>query len=486
MKNAHMRKRYKHNLSHYNLNTGDLGQILPIAQYDVLPGDTVQQATNVLIRMSTLAVPVMHPVQVGIYSFFTPNRILDDNWEDFITGAGATPPATFTLNNSAYTLAKAMGLDPTCGEAVNAYHFYAYNMIRNEYFMDKDIQTPQALASASVIPACWNKDHFTTIRASAQQGTAVAMPLGDTAPIIGLGVENANAAAGAQTVRETDGTSTTAYTDGWNSSTQHIIAEEDPSNANYPNIRADLSNATGATVSEFLESLAMQSYAEARNKYGDTYTDYLRYLGVNPRDSRLQRPEFLGGGRSMIQFSEVLNQSATTGDLGDMGGHGIAAVRTPKFRRFIPEHGVINTVMVVRPLHMLGNGIGKNYLKSAKEDYYQHELRNIGDQEVLNKEIYSSHSTPDGTFGYAPRYDEYRHIPNIVGNEMLDAVYDDYHFARLFTSDPALNDTYVKCQPSQRCFADGGTNANFLFMANHNIVARRPVPREPVPMGGLL
>lgn len=480
MKN--MKKRYKHNLGHYALTTGNLGEIIPISQYDVLPGDTVQHGTNVLLRMSTLVAPVMHPVQVGIYSFFTPNRILDDNWEDFVTGAGATPPPTITANNASYTLLKAMGLNPNSGEDINAYHVYAYNMIRNEYFMDKDIQTPLALSAKTIAEACWNKDMFTTIRPTAQQGTAVSLPLGDEAPIkYGDSITGTDREGKFVVYDPINTGSEWSYGDTAGVDTGSITQAVDSGN-----LKADLASATGATVSDFMEALAMQSYAEARNRYGESYVDYLRYLGVNPRDSRLQRPEYLGGGRTMIQFSEVLNQSATTGDLGDMGGHGIASVRTPKFRRFIPEHGTVSTVMVVRPLHMLGNGIPKRYLKTAKEDYYQHELRNISDQEVLNKEIYDSHTTPDGVFGYGRRYDEYRAEPNLICNEMRDAVYDDYHLARIFTSDPALNSTYVKCQPSDRIFADAGTNDNFLVMANHNVVARRMVPLDPKPMGGIL
>lgn len=479
MKN--MRKRYKHNLSHYNLTTGDLGQIIPVSQYDVIPGDTIQQSTNVLLRMSTLVAPVMHPVQIGIYSFFTPYRILDDNFEDMITGAGSTPPPTVTANSSNHALLKAMGINPTCGLDINAYHVYAYNMIRNEYFLDKDIQTPSSLSQLFLLRACWNKDYFTTARATAQQGTAVSLPLGTEAPIkydaklSGTGGDM----DGKFVLADPTATSEWGYGDTYGADTGDLTDQ-------VQNIYTDLSSASGATISDFMEALALQSYAEARNRYGDTYTDYLRYLGINPKDSRLQRPEFLGGGRSMVQFSEVLNQSATTGDLGDTGGHGIAAVRTPKFRRFIPEHGVINTVMVVRPLHMIANGLPRCYMKTSKEDYYQHELRNIGDQELLNQEVYSSHTTPTGTFGYVPRYDEYRHQPNLVCNEMLDAVYDDYHMARIFTSDPALNTTYIGCTPSDRSFADGGTNSNFLVMANHNVVARRMVPRNPKPMGGLL
>lgn len=476
-----MAKRYKHNLGHYNIGAGNMGEIIPISQYDVIPGDTIQQSTNVLVRMSTLVRPVMHPVSVGIFSFFTPNRILDSNFEDMITGAGATPPPTITPSSSADTLVSAMGVNHSYGSPINAYHIYAYNKIRNEFFMDKDIDSDIGLANKAILTACWNKDYFTTIRASAQQGTAVSLPLGDEAPlkygdvISGTDYEDKFVVYDAATSVQEWSQGATAGVDSGN-----LLA------GSSGNLKVDLSAATGATVSDFMEALAMQSYAEARNRYGETYVDYLRYLGINPRDSRLQRPEYLGGGRSMIQFSEVLNQSATTGDLGDMGGHGIAAVRTPSFRRFIPEHGVINTVMVIRPLNMIVNGVPRCYLKSTKEDYYQHELRNIGDQEVTNKEIYDQHSTPDGIFGYAQRYDEYRFQPNLVCGEMRDAIYDDYHIGRIFTSDPALNSSYIHCYPSERVFADAGTNSNFLFMANHKVTARRRVPREPNTLGGLL
>ena len=171
----------------------------------------------------------------------------------------------------------------------------------------------------------------------------------------------------------------------------------------------------------------MQKYKEARARYGSRYVEYLRYLGVTPKDGRLDRPEYLAGGKSYINISEVLNTGDGTGTIGDLVGHGISAVQTNKYNRFIEEHGYIMTMMSLRPVCMYGKGIQRKYTKTAKEDYFHKELERIGAQEIYNKEIYSQHGTPEGVFGYTDRYREYREEQNIITGEMVASDEDEWH-----------------------------------------------------------
>jgi hypothetical protein len=223
--------------------------------------------------------------------------------------------------------------------------------------------------------------------------------------------------------------------------------------------------------------------------YGSRYTEYLRYLGVKASDSRLQRPEYLGGGSATIQFSEVLQSAAAAGDspVGALRGHGIGAMRSNRYRRFIEEHGFILTLFSAVPKAIYMQGTARLWQRQTKEDFWQKELEHIGQQEVYTDELYGAYNE-DGTrkvFGYQNRYDEYREIHSTVsgqfrGNEKY------WHLAREFANEPVLNADFIKANPSARIFADPGTSSRqaqqMYIMANHSIQARRLLSRNGNPI----
>lgn len=484
-------KRTKHSLSHYKLATLDMGKLVPVAVVEVLPGDTVQMASSALIRVSPLMAPVMHPVSVRIHHWYVPNRIIWDGWEDFITGgpdgiggdSGAYP--TIQANGIAKDLGDYFGLPVGVSKAVSALPFRAYAKIFNEHYRDQDLvpELPETTASGvdavtlqSVQNIAWEKDQFTAARPWSQKGPDVSLPLGVTAPV------NSNDVP--PFWRNTQGIDHT-----FNSAANNVqIAQSAPADTaggdwrfgSRTGLVADLSNATAANVNDIRRAFALQRYQEARAMYGSRFTEYLRYLGIRSSDARLQRPEYLGGGKQTISFSEVLRTGAeSTAPIGEMAGHGIAAMRSRRFRRFIEEHGHIISLMSVRPRTMYVQGVERMWSRRVKEDYWQRELENIGQEEVYRGEVFSDGTANDDIlFGFNDRYYSYRHVRSSVAGDFRTTL-NFWHMARDFATAPVLNQDFVECDPSKRIHAVQTEDVLWCMISN-SIQARRMVRRPGI------
>lgn len=487
-------KRSKFSLSSSKLLSCDMGELVPINLVEVLPGDSIQQATSALVRCAPLLAPVMHRADVRIHHWYVPNRILWEEWEDFITGgsdgmdASVFPTITIGGGSGAAvgSLADYLGIPVGVNNIeVSALPFRAYAMIYNEWYRDQDLQTelaislasgPDSTTSTALKNIGWEKDYFTSARPWEQKGPSITIPLGTNAPVVGIGVQD-GATASSNQWRDTKGDS---YTDNsWTQVNGLRVKATSAGNSgasNHPEIYADLSGASAVTINILREAMALQRFEEARARYGSRYTEYLRYLGVRSSDARLQRPEYLGGGKTVIQFSEVLQTAEGTAPVGEMRGHGISALRTNRYRRFFEEHGYVITLLSIRPKTVYTQGLFRTWNRRAKEDFWQRELQHIGQQEILNKEVYAAHASPDATFGFQDRYDEYRRAESSVAGEFRDSVLDYWHLAREFGSSPALNASFVECVPSDRIFA-AQENDTLYIMANHSIQARRLVAR---------
>lgn len=479
-------KRNKFNLSFYKLLTANMGKLIPVGWFEVLPGDTVQQRTSALIRVSPLEAPIMHPVKVRFHHWFVPNRLIWDDFEDFITGGetGLSAPIHPYCTKDYFattegSLADYLGIPPATYASAfkwNALPVRAYGLIFNEHYRDQQLTTARTVAknsgqdvttSGSVDNVCWEKDYFTTCRPEATLGSSVTVPV-ESASVLGIGVVGGAGATGVA-VNES-GTGADTYADAWAAATAgDVYVEEDPASAGMPLVRTE---ETTIDINDLKLSLALQRYQDARNKYGARYVEYLRYLGVRSSDARLQKPEYLGGGRQILQFSEVL-QSDTA--VGTMYGHGIGALRTNAYRRFFEEHGIVMTLMSVVPKSIYASAVPRPFLREVKEDYFQKELAHIGDQEVTNREVYSEHSSYSAVFGYQQRYDEYRGLLSGIAGDFHSGL-DHWHMARIYASDPALNDTFVSCSPTDRIYS-ATTYDQLYAMVNHSIVARRMIPK---------
>lgn len=478
-------RRYKHILSHYNIATCDMGEMPPVGCTEVLPGDTIQGTSSVFIRLQPQLAPIMHPVRAETFSFFVANRILDDNWENFITGGpdGANnydlPKLNVTPNEG--DPLDYMGVTPGTTNDVLAYPIYAMNKIWNEWFRDQDLQAERSLSDTSMPRAGWRDDYFVHSRPWVQKGPQVTIPLAGSANVrpkvsgttqvnwftAGDGVTGPSATAGGAGVSLRTGNAAATTPINW---------------ADDPGLIADLTQATGIDPLELRTALSIQRYQENRARYGSRFTEYLRFLGIRASDQRLQRPELLGGGRSMLMFSEVLQSftdsaAPASGPLGKMGGHGVSALRNRPWRRFFEEHGWIITFLVVRPMGVYTQGIPKHFLRKVKEDYWQKELEFIGQEEINNKEIYGAGNT--NTFGYVDRYQSYRQQFNRVSGNFRTTL-KFHHLAREFTQQPVLNSDFVTCNPTKRIFAEQTQDSMWCLVRN-GLVARRLVTNRPTP-----
>lgn len=492
-------RRSKHSLSHYKLLTMKMGQLVPIAWFEALPGDTIQQATSALVRCAPLVTPVMHPVNVRIHHWFVPNRIIWDHWENFITGGpdgmdATAHPYLQTGSVPVSSLSDYLGVPTTAlgSTRLSALPYRAYAMIWNEYYRDEDLQTPVVVSTADgldsttsvALQQCsWEKDYLTSSRPWEVKGPSITLPLGTSAPVNRV----SNAANAWQMFNLGNNTAQGAATVTTNASglLQSVaLGSLDPRGG----LIADLSSATAVTINTLRKALASQRFEEARARYGSRYTEYLRYLGVRSSDARLQRPEYLGGGKQTIQFSEVLQTGPGTDPVATMKGHGIAAMRSNRYRRFFEEHGIVMSLLSVRPRTMYTQRTKRAWLRgnpgtgltADKNDYWQVEMQHIGQQQVNGIEVDSQLTAAGAGFGYQDRYDEYRREESSIAG-LFRTTLNNWHLARDFGAPPALNSTFVSCVPTQRVFADTSAD-NLYIMANHSIQARRLVAQTGTSM----
>lgn len=510
---ANRPKRNLFDLSHDVKLSMNMGDLVPVLCQEVVPGDKFQVNTESLIRLAPMIAPMMHRVNVYMHYFFVPNRLVFDSWKDFITGGekgtyqGPFPMISAASNQTALPylkegfLADYFGIPPLSDGvpvSFSALPFRAYQLIYNEFFRDQNLEDPVSFGlGGSVdpkdIPAlltmrqrCWEKDYFTSALPWAQRGNEVDLPLTGNATVY---AQN----NGEDTFFHVGGNiSGTANITGQFDGGKHGVTTVNGQQAFYdPNgtMYADMSDVSGVTINELRRATRLQAWLERNARGGSRYIEQiLSHFGVQSSDARLQRPEYLGGGKTPIVISEVLQTSESNDQStpqGNMSGHGISVGNSNQFSRFFEEHGYIIGIMSVLPRSGYQQGIAKHFFKSDRFDYFWPEFAHLGEQPVLNKELYLD---PDGesnnaVFGYQPRYCEYKYAPSRVHGEFRSSL-SYWHLGRIFSAPPALNSQFVHVQPTEtsRVFAveDPGTDKLYVQLY-HNIRANRPMPKFGTP-----
>lgn len=517
------RSKFPRNFSHKT--TFNAGQVIPFYVDEVLPGDTFQVRTSKVVRMQTLLTPVMDNVYLDTYYFFVPNRLVWEHWKQFMgenTESAWIPQVEYEVPQltapangwEVGTLADYMGV-PTGvkGLSVSALPFRAYALIMNEWFRSENLTDPlnipvddatvQGVNTGNYVsdvakggkPFVANKfrDYFTSCLPSpqkgpdvtintAQLGNAPVVPMDKPVPkdllnypynvYIPTGNSNFGAGYHAGSVHQNGFAGAYWLAKDGNSDLDPTI---DNGVAGYPaNLWAKFDNTVSvATINQLRTAFQIQKFYERSARGGSRYIETLKaHFGVTSPDARLQRPEYLGGNRIPVSINQVIQNSGTVSGstpLGDTGAMSLTTDVHSDFTKSFVEHGFVIGVMVARYDHTYQQGIERFWSRKSMFDYYWPEFANIGEQAVLNKEIYAQgNAQDDEVFGYQEAWADYRYKPSRVSGEMRSSYaqsLDVWHLADDYSKMPALSDAWIHEDPAtiNRVLAVSDNLANQFF-----------------------
>ena len=509
------------NRSHGYKTTFDSGYLIPVFVDEALPGDTFNVHMTAFARMATPLKPVMDNLFLDTFFFAVPNRLIWANWQKF-NGEQDNPGDSVSfvvpyMDSPAVTgyaeqsLFDYMGI-PTkvAGLRHNTLPLRAYNLIYNTWFKDENLIPTRAvqrttdsgdLASDFVLQRRGKRhDYFTSCLPWPQKGAAVSIPLGTSAPVLGIGKLNDVFSHGSQSVYENyEHSRTYANSVGINASLGGdagvFYVEEDPAHAGYHHITADLTNATAATINSLRQAFQLQRMLERDARGGTRYIEIIRsHFGVVSPDARMQRPEYLGGGSSPININPVAQTSvAGSTPQGNLAGIGTAR-HSVGFSKSFTEHCTIIGLVSVRADLTYQQGLDRMWSRSTRYDFYWPSLSHLGEQAVLNKEIYAQ---PDATksvngvdsdnalaFGYQERYAEYRYKPSKITGKFRSNTtgpLDVWHLSQQFGSLPTLGQTFIEENPPLTRVMAVNTEPQFLFDSYFDMKCVRPMPVYSVP-----
>jgi len=506
--------------------TFDAGYLVPVYVDEVLPGDTFNLKMTAFARLSTPLFPIMDNMVMDSFFFFVPNRLVWDNWQkfmgeqnnpddsiDYVIPQQTSPEGGYAIGS----LQDYMGLptvgqvDPTKTIDHGSFWTRGYNLIWNEWFRDENLQDSvlvykgdvtdtTAAANYELLRRGKRKDYFTSALPWPQKGASVTLPLGSSAPVRTSLTSLVSGAQPGMSMKDVTGVRPAASQVMNAGATTGKVFGSIPFAGTgvadlYPdNLYADLSQATAATINQLRQSFQIQKLLERDARGGTRYTEIIRsHFGVISPDSRLQRPEYLGGGSTPININPIAQTSATgqtgsTTPLGSLASMGTALAHRHGFSQSFTEHGVIIGLVSVRADLTYQQGLHKMWSRSTRYDFYFPAFAMLGEQAILNKEIYVTGTTTDSdVFGYQERWAEYRYNPSRISSlfrSTAAGTIDGWHLAQKFTSTPTLNNSFItENVPLSRALAVGAAanGQQFIFDSFFDVKKARPMPMYSVP-----
>lgn len=501
--------------SHGYKTTFDSGYLVPFYVDEVLPGDSFKLTATLFARLATPIVPFMDNLYLETFFFFVPNRLVWDNWQKF-NGERKNPtdPTDFLIPTVSgtdvpnQTLWDYFGLPTNVKETlkVNALPFRAYNLIFNEWFRDENLQEslnvptgdgPDNLSDYVLARRGKRHDYFTSCLPWPQKGPGVEISLGGNARVLPVsstaspvfsfskngilpdGTLGVYAASPATSKNDTayipsagDSLGTTFLTAYWKNS----------------GLVADLSSASPISINDLRQAFQVQKLYERDARGGTRYTEILRsHFGVISPDARLQRPEYLGGSSARISINPVQQTSATneTTPQGNLAAFGVVSDSFNGFSKSFVEHGYVFGFVNVRADLTYQQGLNRMWSRQGRFDFYWPVLAHLGEQAVLNKEIYAQGTAVDDeVFGYQERYAEYRYYPGQITGKFRSTdpqSLDSWHLAQNFSSLPTLSSQFIQDNPPVERVIAVRDEPQFLFDSYIRLKCARPMPVYSVP-----
>lgn len=513
-------KRSVFDLSYSKLLSADMGLLYPIMADEVVPGDSWHIGAKMVARVMPLVAPLLHQITVFCHYYFVPYRLLWNLWEQFITGGengqdASVPPRMPYPGDVAFdagnTLWDYFGFPKSPTGTVTAtttlpldFIRRAYSFIFDEYYRDENLQTKLGINYSDVLLRhAYRKDYLTSALPWAQRGIAPAMPLTGSAPITGattndsrvtltfqnlpivggaydFGTDTVVAGAGTGQVGDTSPGSAGHTNDNFNGTPP--VAAVAAGDLDTDGLAADLSTASTYDINDLRLAWQIQRFMERNARVGVRYTEFLHGIfGESPHDSRMMRPEYIGGFRAPVIVSEVLQTSETTVNSaqGTMAGHGISIANTKAASYHAQEYGLIIGLMSIRPEPMYHQGVNRQWLRRSRYDFYFPQFAHLGEQAIEESEVYWQDTDADNTevFGFQGRYDEMRFKSNMVVGALRPGQSMDYWtLCRDFDSPPDLNASFIECNPDPRSWAVQTGAPQFLVHFGNQIKAIRPLP----------